>query len=146
MYIWIHNLPTYLFSRPNFFVTLQSCQYVAHTASNFRMINERWIGKDLEGAAVACSRYHPGTGVEELRKATKIFSQDRGCPSRDSNRILPERELYSLTATPTRSVYWFVSCETTRSRSNNHYMNIPFPASSRPALGSTQPPIQWHRG
>jgi hypothetical protein len=59
------------------------------------LIDERWIGKNLEGIGRDPKKVLPGIFQEGLKKATKSSSQDGRCPSRDWGENLqntnPER-------------------------------------------------------
>jgi hypothetical protein len=71
-------------------------------ASNDRMINKQWIGKDVEGSGRGINlRYCPNICLKELRTATKNLSQDSRGPAWDSNQEPPKYQtqvsLFELT-------------------------------------------------
>jgi hypothetical protein len=65
------------------------CRDLYYIASNGRMINMRWIGKDLEVSGCDPTGVHVPGGTEETHEK---ICRDSGCPVRDSNRAPPQYE------------------------------------------------------
>jgi hypothetical protein len=89
-----------MFLRPKMFLIVFFCGYftmlsvAGYAASNGRMIDWWWIGKDLERSCCC---------LEGLTKTTKIVIQNGHCPNRDWTRASPGTS---------RAPYWYASPHT----------------------------------
>jgi hypothetical protein len=54
------------------------------------MLDEWWVGRDLEGSIRAVMRYCAGVGLEGLMNKTKHLIEDSRCRRRDPSRSRAE--------------------------------------------------------